>query len=58
MLMSCRGSPETIIRRIREQQAFVGYDILCTAHAIGRMPQELVTSSIELFGREVIPAFR
>ena len=52
------GSPETVIRRIREQHAFVGYDILCTAHAIGRMPPDLVANSIELFGREVIPAFR
>jgi alkanesulfonate monooxygenase SsuD/methylene tetrahydromethanopterin reductase-like flavin-dependent oxidoreductase (luciferase family) len=52
------GSPDTVIRKIQEQQAFVGYDILCTAHAIGRMPKAMVDSSIELFGREVIPAFR
>jgi alkanesulfonate monooxygenase SsuD/methylene tetrahydromethanopterin reductase-like flavin-dependent oxidoreductase (luciferase family) len=52
------GSPNTVIRKIQEQQAFVGYDILTTAHGIGRMPKEMVQSSIELFGREVIPAFR
>jgi len=52
------GSPETVIRRIQEQRAFVGYDILCTAHGIGRMPEPLVANSIELFGKEVIPAFR
>jgi len=52
------GSPETVIRTIREQQAFIGYDILCTAHEIGRMPKEFSNNSIELFGKEVIPAFR
>jgi alkanesulfonate monooxygenase SsuD/methylene tetrahydromethanopterin reductase-like flavin-dependent oxidoreductase (luciferase family) len=52
------GSPETVIRRIQEQQAYIGYDILTTAHGIGRMPPEMVQNSVELFGREVIPAFR
>lgn len=52
------GSPETVIRKIREQQAYVGYDILCTQHQINDMPEEQVTKSLRLFGEEVIPAFR
>ena len=51
------GSPETVIRRLQEGQKSIGYDIFCTNHQIARMPQELVTNSIELFGKEVIPAF-
>lgn len=52
------GSPETVIRRLQEGQKSIGYDIFCTNHQIARMPQEFVTNSIELFGKEVIPAFR
>ena len=51
------GSPETVVRRLREGQQRLGYDVFCTNHQIGRMPAELVERSIELFGREVIPAF-
>ncbi len=52
------GSPETVIRRLKEGQQRIGYDIFCTNHRIGRMPGEIVESSVELFGKEVIPAFR
>ena len=51
------GSPETVIRRLQQGQARMGYDIFCTNHHIGKMPPEMVAQSIELFGREVIPAF-
>jgi alkanesulfonate monooxygenase SsuD/methylene tetrahydromethanopterin reductase-like flavin-dependent oxidoreductase (luciferase family) len=51
------GSPETVVRRIQAQQARLGYTLLCTNHHLGRMPQDLVRNSIELFGKEVIPAF-
>jgi alkanesulfonate monooxygenase SsuD/methylene tetrahydromethanopterin reductase-like flavin-dependent oxidoreductase (luciferase family) len=51
------GSPETVVRRLREGQERMGYDIFCTTHQIGRMPPALVEKSIELFGNEVIPAF-
>jgi alkanesulfonate monooxygenase SsuD/methylene tetrahydromethanopterin reductase-like flavin-dependent oxidoreductase (luciferase family) len=51
------GSPETIIRLLREGQAKLGYDVFCSSHSIGGMPAELVSRSIELFGSEVIPAF-
>lgn len=52
------GSPETVIRRLREQQQRVGYTVFCTQHQIADMPGELVLKSLKLFGEEVIPAFR
>jgi alkanesulfonate monooxygenase SsuD/methylene tetrahydromethanopterin reductase-like flavin-dependent oxidoreductase (luciferase family) len=51
------GSPATVIRRIEEQQARVGYDILLAQHQFGALPRERVTRSLRLFGEEVIPAF-
>jgi alkanesulfonate monooxygenase SsuD/methylene tetrahydromethanopterin reductase-like flavin-dependent oxidoreductase (luciferase family) len=51
------GSPTTVARRIREQQALAGYDILLVAHQITTMPRELVRRSTELFADEVMPAF-
>ena len=51
------GSPSTVIRKLQEGQQRMGYDLFCTNHQIGRMPPEMVTRSIELFGKEVIPAF-
>jgi alkanesulfonate monooxygenase SsuD/methylene tetrahydromethanopterin reductase-like flavin-dependent oxidoreductase (luciferase family) len=52
------GSPETVIRKLEEGQQRIGYDLFCTNHEIGQMPTQLVRNSIELFGKEVIPAFR
>jgi alkanesulfonate monooxygenase SsuD/methylene tetrahydromethanopterin reductase-like flavin-dependent oxidoreductase (luciferase family) len=51
------GSPETVIRKLEEGEKQIGYDIFCTAFP-GRMPKALVNKSIELFGKEVIPAFK
>jgi alkanesulfonate monooxygenase SsuD/methylene tetrahydromethanopterin reductase-like flavin-dependent oxidoreductase (luciferase family) len=51
------GSPDTVIRKLQEGKSAIGYDIFCTNHGIGRMPEDLVKKSIELFGKEVIPAF-
>ena len=50
------GSPDTVIRRIEEQQALIGHDVFCTQHGFGRMPAGAVSKSIRLFGKEVIPA--
>lgn len=50
------GSPETVIREIEARRQRLGYDMLCTNHHLGRMPREMVSTSIELFGKEVIPA--
>lgn len=51
------GSPETVIRKIKEQQASMGLDVYAGSFHIGAMPYDLVDKSIELFGKEVIPAF-
>jgi len=52
------GSPDTVIRRLREAKKRIGFDIFCTNHEIGRMPRELVRNSISLMGKEVVPAFK
>ncbi|MFN0071818.1 MAG: LLM class flavin-dependent oxidoreductase [Chloroflexota bacterium] len=51
------GSPETVIRKLEEGRKNIGYDVFCGNFEIGGMPRELVSQSIELFGKEVIPAF-
>jgi len=47
-----------VIKRIQDQQARVGHDLLCTNHRFGGISTELVVNSMTLFGREVIPAFK
>ncbi len=51
------GSPDTVIRKIREQHDLIGHDVLCTQHGFGHMAPELIKKSIKLLGEEVIPAF-
>jgi alkanesulfonate monooxygenase SsuD/methylene tetrahydromethanopterin reductase-like flavin-dependent oxidoreductase (luciferase family) len=50
------GSPETVRRKVTEQQALCGYDVFCANHRFGGMPQEQALKSLKLFGEEVIPA--
>ncbi len=52
------GSPETVIKKLQEGQKMIGYDLFCTNHEIGGMPKANMLNSIELFGKEVIPAFQ
>ena len=35
------GSPDTVIRKIQQQQKLVGHDILCTRQRFGRMSPEV-----------------
>ncbi|HEY7494335.1 MAG TPA: hypothetical protein VIH59_24945 [Candidatus Tectomicrobia bacterium] len=51
------GSPETVIRKLKAQHDRMGYDIFCANHRIGIMPTEQSLQSLQLFGKEVIPAF-
>ena len=51
------GSPETVRRRLRDQQQHLGYDVFLAQHQLGDMPREQAMKSLELFGREVIPSF-
>jgi len=52
------GSPDTVIAKLEAGRKHIGYDVFCTSFGLGRMPKQLVRRSLELFGKEVIPAFR
>lgn len=51
------GSPDTVARRIREQQALCGHDIFLAQHRITSMPDEMSRRSMQLFGEAVLPQF-
>ncbi|MCE2465868.1 MAG: LLM class flavin-dependent oxidoreductase [Dehalococcoidia bacterium] len=51
------GSPDTVIRQLKAQHEAIGYDIFCANHRFGPLPTAASHKSLELFGREVIPAF-
>ena len=51
------GSPETVRKKLEEQQRLIGYEVFCANHRMGTMPMEQVVKSLKLFGEEVIPAF-
>jgi hypothetical protein len=51
------GTPEMLRNRLREFEN-VGIDqVICLSQA-GKVPHELLCSSIELFSREVLPEFK
>jgi alkanesulfonate monooxygenase SsuD/methylene tetrahydromethanopterin reductase-like flavin-dependent oxidoreductase (luciferase family) len=52
------GGPDTVIRRLTEQRDHLGYDIFLAQHQLGDMPRQQALKSLELFGKEVLPAFR
>jgi hypothetical protein len=53
----CVGTPEMLRTRLREFEE-VGIDqVICLSQA-GKIPHELLCSSIELFSREVLPEFK
>jgi alkanesulfonate monooxygenase SsuD/methylene tetrahydromethanopterin reductase-like flavin-dependent oxidoreductase (luciferase family) len=51
------GSPDTVIRKLEDQQRRVGYNVFCAQHQIGDMPREQVWKSMQLLGEKVMPAF-
>ena len=51
------GSPDTVVRLLKDQQRRVGYDVFLAQHQIATMPLDQVTTSLKLFGKEVMPAF-
>jgi alkanesulfonate monooxygenase SsuD/methylene tetrahydromethanopterin reductase-like flavin-dependent oxidoreductase (luciferase family) len=51
------GSPDTVVRKLKEQQALIGYDLFCASHGIADMGFEKEMNSMRLFGKHVIPAF-
>jgi len=51
------GNPDTVARKIEEQQKLVGHDILCARQRFWNISPEVAKKSIKLFAEEVIPAF-
>jgi alkanesulfonate monooxygenase SsuD/methylene tetrahydromethanopterin reductase-like flavin-dependent oxidoreductase (luciferase family) len=49
------GSPDTVIRRIKEDQEAMGSGLLITGLPFGPMPPSVAMESLELFGKEVLP---
>jgi probable LLM family oxidoreductase len=52
------GSPETVATKLAATIRLLGLSRFDMAYALGRMPHEDRMSTIELFGREVIPRVR
>jgi alkanesulfonate monooxygenase SsuD/methylene tetrahydromethanopterin reductase-like flavin-dependent oxidoreductase (luciferase family) len=52
------GSPDTVARQLSEGMEKIGYDHFAGKFHIGRMPHDMVEKSFQLFGKEVIPAFK
>lgn len=56
-IQDCVGTPDMLRKRLREFEE-VGIDqVVCLSQA-GKIPHELLCSSIELFSREVLPEFK
>ena len=55
---SILGSPDTVIRRIQEDQAAIGSELQITSLPFGPMPPQVAMQSLELFGKEVLPHLR
>ena len=51
------GSPDTVIRKRKEQYQRIGDGIFCANHRLGLMSPKQSLKSLQLFGKEVIPAF-
>lgn len=52
------GSPETVVRKIREQQQQTGFGKLLGVYCFGNLPHELVVKNLRLFAREVVPEIK
>lgn len=51
------GSPDTVIAKLQEQHQRMGLDVFCAQLGFGQMSPAMVRGSLELFGKEVLPAF-
>jgi alkanesulfonate monooxygenase SsuD/methylene tetrahydromethanopterin reductase-like flavin-dependent oxidoreductase (luciferase family) len=52
------GSPETVIKKLRHIKDRLGIGALLLEAQAGQMPHQTTMRSIELLGREVIPALK
>ena len=51
------GSPDTVIRMLKEKQEKMGLNIFLAQHVIDELPPDLCRNSMDLFAKHVIPAF-
>ena len=51
------GSPETVIRQLKQAQETIGFDVLGGRFRWGAISDDKVINSLRLFGEKVIPAF-
>jgi alkanesulfonate monooxygenase SsuD/methylene tetrahydromethanopterin reductase-like flavin-dependent oxidoreductase (luciferase family) len=58
MHMGVAGTPETVRRYITETVERTGINYFVADMAFGSLPYEIAASSVELFAKEVMPAFR
>jgi len=56
-IQDCVGTPEMIRKRLQEFEAAGIDQVICLSQA-GKIPHELLCSSIELFTQEVVPEFK
>ncbi len=56
-IQDCVGTPDSIRARLRDFEAAGIDQVLCLSQA-GKVPHELLCSSIELFSKEVLPEFK
>jgi len=56
-IQDCVGTPDAIRQRLRDFEAAGIDQVLCISQA-GKVPHELLCSSIELFSKEVLPEFK
>ena len=52
------GSPDSVVNRLGELQADLGFGQIIGLYALGDMPHARVVSSMELFASDVMPALR
>lgn len=58
MHMGVAGTPETVCRYISETVERTGINYFVADMAFGSLPYEVASRSIDLFAKEVMPAFR
>jgi alkanesulfonate monooxygenase SsuD/methylene tetrahydromethanopterin reductase-like flavin-dependent oxidoreductase (luciferase family) len=51
------GSPDTVREKLAEMQDHLGFGTLCALLQFGDMPHDKTVHNMELFAREVMPAF-
>lgn len=51
------GSPETVTRKLQQVHERLGLNVFAAQFGFGKMSPQMVQDSLDLFGKEVMPAF-